>query len=653
MKTVLKWVGLAVVCLVVIVIAALLIIPRFIDARHYREPLEKMVSEASGRPFSVGGDVSLSLFPWAGVSFGDLRLGNPPGFSEPEFVAVKNFEVRLKLLPLISRKIQVDRLVVSGLRVFLVKNKDRRTNYDFGAKAAKDSTPTAPAPGSAGLPIQSLAVGELSIVDGSIALIDHKVGTRQDLSNLNLGLKDVSLDRPVHFSLSAAVNRKPVSAQGKFGPVGGNLGKGKVPVEFTAEGAGQLKLLVKGFLENLIAGPRVDLMIDVAEFSPRRLLAELGQSPPATADPKTLERLTLKGRLNAGADTVSLSEGSLELDQSKLTFSLTAKEFSKPNVAFGLHLDQINLDRYLPPPAEAKASGTTPPAATASDSKPDYGPLRKMVLDGSITIGRLVVGKAKTEDVHLKLTAREGIISLDPFDLSLYQGKAAGKTIVNLKGERPVTDLQLAVDKVQVHPLLKDLAGKDFIEGAANARISLSLTGDDPARVKQGLNGKGSLDFADGAIVGVDLANMVRNVKTAFAGQAPSGSKPRTDFSELTLPFTIQNGVFATKEAMLRSPLLRLEAAGTADLVRETLDFRVEPKLVGTIKGQGDEKERSGLSVPVLVSGSFANPAFRPDLEGMAKEVLKRKLLPPGAGSGSAVQENAGGLLKNILPGKK
>jgi AsmA protein len=652
MKTALKWVGLAVVCLVVIVIAALLIIPRFLDAKHYREPLEKMVSEASGRPFSVGGDVRLSLFPWAGVSFADLRLGNPAGFAEPEFVTIKAFEVRVKLLPLLSRDVQVERLVVSEPRVFLITNKDGRVSYDFGPKTAADPKSTSPASAGTELPFQSLAVGEVSIADGSIALIDHKTGTRHDLSSVNLGLKDVSLDRPVPFSLSASVNRKPVSVKGRFGPVGDNLGKGKVPLELTVEAAGQLKLLVKGALENLLAGPRADVVIDVAEFSPRKLLAEFGQSPPATADPKTLERLTLKALVKAGADSVSLSEGILELDQSKLTFSLTAKEFSRPNLAFDLSLDQIDLDRYLPPPAEAEATGTTSSPAAASDSKTNYGPLRKLVMDGSATIGRLVVGKARVEEVTLKVTAREGIIALDPFDLKLYQGKAAGKTIVNVKGEHPVTEVQLAVDKVQANPLLKDLAGKDFIAGAANARLSLSMTGEDPTRIKQTLNGKGSLDFADGAIVGVDLANMVRNVKTAFAGQVPSGPKPRTDFSELTVPFTIQSGVFTTKEATLRSPLLRLAAAGSADLVREALDFRVEPKLVDTIKGQGDEKERAGLSLPILVSGSFSNPAFRPDLEGLAKDQLKSILPTPGAG-GTPLQEKAGGVLKNILPGKK
>jgi AsmA protein len=272
-------------------------------------------------------------------------------------------------------------------------------------------------------------------------------------------------------------------------------------------------------------------------------------------------------------------------------------------------------------------------------------------LNGTAKIGKLSVNQAKLEDVNLKVTARDGILSLDPFAMKLYQGTVSGKSVVNVKGASPVTDLQLTVDKLQVNPLLKDLAGKDFLEGATRAQIALSMTGDDPARIKQTLNGKGSLDFTDGAIVGVDLAGMVRDVKAGLRGKVQSGPKPRTDFSELAVPFTLQNGVFHTSDAAMKSPLLRLLAAGKADLVKETLDFRIEPKLVGTIKGQGDEKDRSGLAVPIVVTGSFDQPIFLPDVEAMAKDQLKKALGPSDTGD-ATVKEKARDVIKGILPKK-
>jgi AsmA protein len=86
--------------------------------------------------------------------------------------------------------------------------------------------------------------------------------------------------------------------------------------------------------------------------------------------------------------------------------------------------------------------------------------------------------------------------------------------------------------------------------------------------------------------------------------------------------------------------------------VKETLDFRVDPKLVSTIKGQGDAKDRSGLGVPILVSGTFASPSFRPDVERLAKDKLKDILSPSGAGA-APVKEKVGEIIKGLLPGKQ
>jgi AsmA protein len=179
---------------------------------------------------------------------------------------------------------------------------------------------------------------------------------------------------------------------------------------------------------------------------------------------------------------------------------------------------------------------------------------------------------------------------------------------------------------VSINPLLKDTVEKDIIEGTIKADASITMTGQDAEKIKQSLNGRGDLSITDGAIKGIDLASMVRNVKTAFGLEQKGGARPRTDFSELAIPFTLTDGVFNTPGTSLMSPLVRVVGKGDADLVKETLDFQVQPKVVATIKGQGDTMERSGIMVPVLVSGTFSDPKFRPDLKGLITQDLGKKL---------------------------
>jgi len=114
----------------------------------------------------------------------------------------------------------------------------------------------------------------------------------------------------------------------------------------------------------------------------------------------------------------------------------------------------------------------------------------------------------------------------------------------------------------------------------------------------------------------------------------------------------------------LMSPLLRVVASGNADLVKEALDIRIEPKVVASLKGQGDAKIRSGLMVPILVTGTFSSPKFRPDLKGAVVQTIKKGLAAPsrlkeiitgGDEEGSPskdLEEKVKGLLKELPFGR-
>jgi AsmA protein len=639
----------------VLVIALLLIAPAFIDIRDYKPQLEKKVAEVTGRPFALGDDLSLSLFPWAGISFSDLRLGNTPGFSEKELVTVKSFDVRVKLLPLISKDIQVRRFILNEPKITLVKNKKGQVNWAPPDDAKKTSgtektTKTSKPSAETGLPIKDLTVGEFSIKNGSIIWIDHTADTRQEITAVNLELKDVSLERPVKLSFSALLDNKPLSIDGTVGPVGKDFKQATIPLALDIKAIKELALQLNGKVKNPGSKPGVDMAVEIKTFSPRELFAALGQEfPVTTSDPDALGRVALKANLKGDQNKLTVSDGILNLDESTLKFSLNASDFSKPNLAFDLNLDRIDADRYLPPKSEQK------PAAEKPDQKQatDYKPLRKLILDGRIQIGQLVVNRAKIQDLHLQIKAKNGIFNLDPLKLNMYQGNVSGVGSFDVQTNTPKSSLDLNVENIQAGPLLRDVLEKDVLEGVTTANIKLAMSGDDAPTIKKTLNGDGQVRFNDGAIVGIDLAGMLRNVKSAFGLEQKPAQRPRTDFAELTAPFSIKQGNVHTPQTSLKSPLIRVIAAGDAHLVKETLDFRVEPKVVGTIKGQGDTEERSGLMVPVLVTGTFSKPKFAPDLAGMAKKQLEETILGPGQEGQKLDKKNledtAKGVLKGIL----
>jgi AsmA protein len=672
MKKILKWGIILIASLVVIIIAAILIIPRVVDVQKYKPVLEEKIAEASGRPFSVSEDLRLSVFPWAGISFSDLQLGNVKGFKEKDFLKIKSFEARIKLLPLLFKDIQVKKFILNEPRMVLVKNKDGRVNWELPQKTdqpKKDDKIPAGKISETSLPISALWVEDFSIKNGEVLWIDHTSDTRKQVSNINLSLQEVSMDRPVQLKFSAVLDSQPVSVQGAVGPVG-NVRQGPVSMDLWVTALNEITLRFKGTLKNPSVSPGVELDLNVAEFSPRKIAAALGQKVPIqTADPYVLNRMTLNAHIKADSKNLSVSNGILDLDESKLNFSMNASDFSKPAVTFDLDLNQINLDRYLPPKSDEKSSAKQQDQETESKTmelskesapgpikKADYTPLRRLVLDGRLKIHALIANKAKIQDVMLKIHAKNGIFNLDPVKLNMYQGNVSGNATLNVAKDMPKSNINLSVSKVESGPLLRDVLERDILEGVMHADVTLAMAGTDLSVFKKTLNGKGELVFNDGAIKGIDLAGMVRNVQAAFGLAEKSDQKPKTDFAELKAPFTIANGVLNTPETSLKSPLLRVIANGTADLVKETLDFRVEPKLVGTIKGQGDEKQRSGIMVPVLVTGNFSSPKFRPDLKSVAKEQFQENVLESEKVKKilekeelKDIQETTKGLLKGVF----
>jgi len=637
MNRIVKW-GL-IVCggLILLLIVVLVILPRFVPVEQYKPRIEAQVTKATGRSFSIGDDLRLSLFPYASLSFSDLHLGSLPGFKEKNFITVKSFDVRVKLLPLLFKDIQIKRFILKGARLILETSEDGRTNWEFNTNttselAAKTKKETK-IPGDAksmGTPVlKGFTLGELAVTDGSVLWLDHTKNERKEISDVTLLLKDVSLERPIDITLSARFDKQPFSLKGKGGPIGKMPGKGTIPLNLTIKAFEQVDAGLKGNIVNPATQPSFDVTIDVSPFSPRKLLAAMGEAlPVSTSDPSVLNRVSFKAGIKGDTKKVSISDGVVDMDESKINFTLKADDFAKPRIAFNLDLNQIDLDRYLPPSSTKTAAGNKGSGVTEQKKgkKSDYSGLRRLSLNGTMSIGKLKIKNAKIERVHLTLTGEKGIFNLKPLTMNLYQGGMSGDGIFDVKSNLPKTDIHMTLNGVQAGPLLNDLIKKDFLEGMLKAQINLSMKGDDAAVIKRTLNGDGDLLFKDGAIKGIDLGGMVHNINAAF-GQAQTGERgPRTDFSQFHVPFSVKNGLVSSANTSLISPFIRLTASGNADLIKELLDFRLEPKFVETLKGQGDAKDRSGVMVPVLVTGNFSSPKFRPDLEGMFKQEIGKSL---------------------------
>ena len=651
-KTV-KYLLIAAASLAILAIVAVVAITTLVDVESYKPRIERLVTEKTGYPLTLGGKIELSLFPWVGLGFTDLRLDNPQGFVNKTFVHIDSFQARLKLLPLLSRKVEISRFVVKRPEIFLEKTPKGSWNWQKLTEGSTQSKPsvstkaTAPKSGNdaattaqnaqmqGGFALQSLVVGEFSISDGKVQVNDLENKVKREISDFTLQLVDVSLDKPIKMTMAAKLDGKALNLQGSVGPVGADPGAGKINLDLVIKALETVNIQASGYLADLKGKMNYQMAVTVEPFSLKKLFSSLDlDSPVAPSDPKVLEKVGLKANITGDTKQVVLSEANMLLDDSSINFDMTAKDFAKPDLTFNFALDAIDVDRYLPPPSVADKSASSQTEPTTSSAKIaagsgqtqkkaaiNYAPLRKLVLKGIVKIGKIKVHGGTLTNLALDVAGRDGLFNINSLGMELYQGKLAATGKVNVQKNIPLSSLNVNLQGVQVGPLLKDFAKKDIIEGLFKADVALNLQGDDPDLIKKSLNGKGDLLFQDGALIGLDLAQMARTIKSGFTLEQ-QGERPKTDFAELHAPFTISNGLVNTAETSLRSPFIRVIVTGNANLVNEALDMKIKPTLVATIKGQGDEEKRGGLSVPVLVGGTFKSPKFSPDLESMVKDQM-------------------------------
>ncbi|MGB3221625.1 MAG: AsmA family protein [Desulforhopalus sp.] len=656
-KTV-KYFLIAAASLGLLVIVGVLAIVLLVDVERYKPKIEQLVTEKTGYPLTLGGEIELSIFPWIGLSFTDLQLDNPDGFVNKNFVHVEDFQARLKVVPLLSRKVEISKFVVKEPRIYLEKNSKGIWNWqkltEIGAKAPS-SEPTATSDSSGtgetgGFVLESLVVEEFSITDGRVVIDDLENKIKHEVSGFNLQLDDVALDTPVKVSLLAQLDGKPLSLNGTVGPVGADPGSGKLNLDLVIEALDNLNIQTSGYLEDIKGQMKYNLDLNVESFSPKQLYSSLGMTfPVTTTDSDALENVSMQAHVAGDTKQAVLSEAIVLLDDTSIALDVTAKDFAKPDLAINMAVDAIDLDRYLPPsgaekqpvpgkstaepvgkPGSKETAGTSGGASSSkaaagqtakAETGIDYEPLRKLVLQANVKVGEMKAHGGTLNNLALDLAGRNGIFTINSFGTELYEGNIAATGNLNVQKNVPASALDLVLQNVQVGPLLKDFANKEVIEGMLKAEIGVSMKGDNANRIKQSLNGKGNLVFKDGALIGLDLAQMARNIKSGFTLEE-QGERPKTDFAELHAPFTITNGVVNTPETTMRSPFIRVTVSGDANLVNEALDLKVKPTLVGTIKGQGDEAQRSGLTIPVLVGGTFNSPKFTADLESFVKEQI-------------------------------
>jgi len=185
---------------------------------------------------------------------------------------------------------------------------------------------------------------------------------------------------------------------------------------------------------------------------------------------------------------------------------------------------------------------------------------------------------------------------------------------------------------IAIGPLVKDLMGRDALEGRGSVALDVAAAGSTVNAMKKSLDGTARVELKDGAIKGVNLTEALRKTRAAFgsksAQQQGADQSQRTDFSAMSASFTLRNGVAHNDDLEVKAPLVRVGGAGDIDIGNSQLNYLARATVVATSKGQGgaELEHLRGLTIPVKLTGPFDAPKYEIDYRALAGDAAKAKV---------------------------
>lgn len=594
-----RW-ALRIVTAVVALFAILVLIVMFFPWDVLRGPVNRYVSEKTGRTFEITRHLDVDL-GWrsATVKLDGIEFANPSWARDPYLVRAERAELDLRLWPLLGGKVVIPRLMMVAPAVGLQMEKDGRRTWALGKDTSDEGTvPT---------------IGQIQIDNGNIDFLAEHLGV--DL-HAEVAYDSSKGEMPLSYRIKGTYKRQPLTAQGRTGNVMqlAATGQPPFPLEIDAR-AGQTRLKAAGTVAALSGLDGIDATFDLRGQSLGDLYGLLGIALPQTSP------YALSGNLGKRANLWEVKGLKGKLGLSDIGGEMQFDQGTKvPTLSGTLRSQVMDMDDLgpligLPPTARSAnaVEGVAPPPTVTQVKRTQRNGQDKVLPTATLDFERLGAMNADVRytadrirnvrevpldkgSVHVKL--QDKVLTLDPLDLGVAAGKLIGA--IRIDAAKNPADIRASLDLrgMQLARLFPKLETTGNSVGKFGGRINLSGSGNSVAGWLGGVSGdvavlSGSGQFGNllpvfATLVGGDIIKFLlrgdRNVELRCAAVA----------------FDVNKGLMTGRTLVVDTTNAVFTASGQANLANETLDFVVRP----------EPKSKSILSIrtPLVVSGTFGDP---------------------------------------------
>jgi AsmA protein len=478
----LGFVGLAAAAAALVVVAT--------PADLIRDQFAANFKKRTGRDLVIAGPSSLALYPSLALTMSDVSISAPPGMEDTPTLKVAEVDASVRLWPLFSRQVEVERLVLRQPSVEMHVDAQGRRSWDFAeaipildrpVRIAQAGDPktlrTLPpeardflrnaTPGSTGTRnplarLEALALNEVRFVDGTVRYRDDRTGTVEEFTHLNLDLGLKSISSPLLAKGDLVWRGDRLAVQARAAPLTALFEDRPAEVGLTLSSP-RLEVQYDGNVV-LREAPEIDGKITAKAPAVKALLAWLGKPVPEGA---ALGAGAVNGRIKVTSANMTFADATVALDGMALTGTLSvdtkgARPYLKGTVSTGdLDVNRLVALASIPESATAKLAPAARPAQAAPAANPasieellksqgapqpqvkgftsrgwseapiELGGLGAVDADIKFSFARVLYRDIKTGAGTLVLALKNKIARVTAEELQLYDGKCRGLITVD------------------------------------------------------------------------------------------------------------------------------------------------------------------------------------------------------------------------------
>lgn len=602
---IIMWSALSIIVLLALCVALLLTF----DWNRAKPWLNARVSEATGRPFAINGDLSLTWHhsqsgesgwrnsvPWPLLSAQNITLGNPAwATAAPNTAEIRHVTFSLNPLSLLAKKIVIPTLVLGGPNLTLQRAADGKNNWTL-----KSNAPSA----------WKLELGQLELNEGKVRLVDaiKHVDVKADIETLDQ--KDAS-DYKIGWKLAGTFNGEAVRGNGKAGGIL-TLQQEKQPFPIDANlHIGKTNIAVKGTLTKPASLAALDMRLKLSGASMAQLYPISGillpETPPYATEGHLIGTLNKQGgdwkyehfTGKVGSSDLGGSFGYQSREPRPLLTGVLVSNLLKledlgPLIGADSNASKAKRDAPVAKPTDkalpVQAFHTERWTSIDADVKFTG---RKIIRDKQLPIENLVT------DVHMK----DGVLSFTPLNFGVAGGNLISTIKLDGRQKTIKAEMKISARHLKLKQLFPTFQLMQASFGEVNGDVLLTGTGNTVAALLASSNGEVKALVDQGTISKLLLEEIGLNVGSIVLTQL-FGDK-QVKINCMASDFAVTNGLMQARTFVVDTDEAVLLITGQIDLKQEQLDLTISPKSRGA--------RLVSLRAPLYVTGNFKKPKVNID----------------------------------------